>query len=70
MQTFSLDGHDHITLTNLLKITGCCDSGAAAKHAIEAGEVMVDGEVELRKQNKLKANQVVSFAGLQIKIVE
>ncbi len=70
MNTFHLEGRPHVTLNNLLKIEGWCESGAAAKHAIDEGNVTVDGQVELRKRNKIIANQVVRFAGNTIKVVE
>lgn len=31
MQTFSLNGHEHIALCDLLKLTGLADSGGQAK---------------------------------------
>ena len=70
MNTFHLEGRPFVTLNNLLKIEGWCESGAAAKHAIDAGNVTVDGKVELRKRNKIIANQVVRFAGRMITVVE
>lgn len=70
MNTFHLEGRPFVTLSNLLKIEGWCESGAAAKHAIDEGNVTVDGKVELRKRNKIVANQVVKFAGQTIKVVE
>lgn len=70
METFSLGGRPHITLTNLLKICGWCDSGGSAKHAIEEGQVSVDGQIELRKKCKLNAGQIVTFADQQVQISE
>jgi ribosome-associated protein len=70
MNTFHLEGRPFVTLNNLLKIEGWCDSGAAAKHAIDEGHVTVDGKVELRKRNKIVANQVVRFAGRMITVME
>lgn len=70
MNTFHLEGRPFVALNNLLKIEGWCDSGAAAKHAIDEGHVTVDGKVELRKRNKIIANQVVRFAGRMITVLE
>ena len=67
---FSLDGHEYITLQNLLKAAGLCDTGGAAKIAIVNGDVKVDGAVDTRRGKKLKAGQVVSFQGQTIKVVE
>ena len=62
METFSLGGRPYITLTNLLKVCGWSDSGGSAKHAIEEGQITVDGQIELRKKCKLTVGQVVAYA--------
>lgn len=69
MNQFNLDEHPHVALCDLLKIEGWCDSGGAAKTAIEQGRVRVDGKVETRKRCKIISGQVVSFAGQQLKVV-
>lgn len=69
MQTFTLNGQPHITLDNLLKCEGWCESGGVAKQMISAGLVQVDGAVETRKRCKIIADQVVEFEGQEIKIV-
>jgi len=70
MQTFLLDGHPHITLDNLLKCEGWCESGGVAKQMIAAGLVQVDGVVETRKRCKIIAGQVVKYEELEIRIIE
>ena len=60
---------DHITLDALLKVCGLVPSGGAAKAAIAAGEVEVDGEVETRKTRKLRPGAEVRYAGEHIRIV-
>ncbi len=52
VEQFNLEGRPHVALHNLLKFEGWCDSGAAAKHAIDAGEVQVDGRVERRRRGR------------------
>jgi ribosome-associated protein len=69
MQTFSLEGRPHITLDNLLKFEGWCESGGVAKQMIAAGMVEVNDQVELRKRCKIVAEQIVSFEGQQIRVV-
>ncbi|TXI19125.1 MAG: RNA-binding S4 domain-containing protein [Roseateles sp.] len=59
---------DYIELDKLLKATGLCDSGGQARQLIAAGEVRVDGQVELRKTAKIRAGQVVGFAGQQVRV--
>jgi ribosome-associated protein len=66
---FKLDGEEFILLQSLLKAGGLSDTGGSAKHAIVGGEVKVDGEVEIRRGKKIRAGQVVSYAGKEIKVV-
>jgi ribosome-associated protein len=65
---FKLDGSEYIELKNLLKASGLCDTGAIAKHAIEQGQVLVDGAQETRKGRKIRPGQIVSFENKQIKV--
>lgn len=60
---------EFIELFKLLKATGLCDSGGAAKFAISQSEVKVDGQVETRKACKIRRGQQVEF-GREIIIVE
>lgn len=62
-------GSDHIDLCDLLKLAGVCENGAAAKHTIAAGEVKLDGQIELRKRAKILKDQIVEFDGKKIKVV-
>jgi len=48
-----------INLTQVLKRAGCAQSGGAAKALIAAGQVQVNGQVELRKRCKLKAGDTI-----------
>ncbi|PCI72654.1 MAG: RNA-binding protein [Gammaproteobacteria bacterium] len=69
MTKFNLKGREFITLDNLLKIQGLCDSGGRAKQVIADGQVKVDGTVELRKRCKIKPTQQIEFAGQFIEVV-
>lgn len=60
---------DYIELDKLLKATGLCDSGGQARGLIAAGEVRVDGQVELRKTAKIRAGQQVEFAGQKVRVL-
>lgn len=64
---FELRG-DHIALDALLKATGLAPSGGSARMTITAGEVLVDGQVELRKTCKIRAGQRVQLADVQIRV--
>jgi ribosome-associated protein len=68
VHTLELRG-EHIELDKLLKATGLADSGGQARAFIAAGEVTVDGQVELRKTAKMRAGQTVQFNGEQVNVV-
>jgi ribosome-associated protein len=61
---------EFIPLDALLKAVGLASSGGAAKAAIAAGEVQVDGELETRKRRKVRAGQLVTIAGTSIRVLE
>ena len=60
---------EYIELDKLLKAMGLVESGGRARMLIAAGEVRVDGQVELRKTAKMRAGQVVSFDGQQVTVL-
>jgi ribosome-associated protein len=60
---------DYIELDKLLKAMGLVESGGRARMLIAAGEVQVDGQVELRKTAKIRAGQVVGFGGQQVRVI-
>jgi ribosome-associated protein len=63
----SIDG-DYIELIKLLKAAGICDTGGAAKIAVDEGSVKVDGLVESRKRCKIRKGQVVEIDGNFIEV--
>ncbi len=52
-----------IRLDQFLKLTGSVPTGGHAKQAIQAGEVQVNGSIEIRRRRQLKDGDVVEFAG-------
>ena len=70
MQIFNLEGNEYIELHNLLKITGLVGTGGMAKNLIADGQVLVDEQLELRKRCKIRAGQIVEFAGEQVQVAE
>ena len=60
---------DHIELHALLKLSGVCDSGGMGKAMVAAGEVKVDGQVELRKTCKIRAGQTVQIGDVLIQVI-
>ncbi|OGI40967.1 MAG: RNA-binding protein [Candidatus Muproteobacteria bacterium RBG_16_62_13] len=65
---FKLIG-EYVELNQLLKLTGICASGGAGKLRVAAGDVTVDGQVELRKTCKIRAGQVVRVDDRLIRVL-
>jgi len=59
---------EYIELSKLLKATGLCATGGTAKILIAEGRVTVDGEVELRRQCKIRKGQVVALEGHSVEV--
>ncbi len=64
-----LINHEPVELYKILKFEGIVDSGAAAKAVIDEGNVMVNGNVETRRRNKIKSGDLIEVGGEQYKIV-
>lgn len=58
-----------IRLGQALKLAALVDDGAAARAAIAAGEVTVDGVVETHRGRQLSAGTSIGFAGQVITLV-
>lgn len=58
-----------VELYKILKFEGLVPSGGVAKMAIDAGDVLVNGEVETRKRKKMLAGDVIEFNGETILLV-
>jgi ribosome-associated protein len=67
MIEFELKEED-IKLFHLLKSTGLCPSGGAAKFVVSQSLVKVDGQIETRKACKIHKGQKVEFEGQIIMI--
>jgi ribosome-associated protein len=65
---FELRG-EFIPLDALLKTTGFAGSGGEAKAMVAAGQVQVDGQLELRKRCKIRLGQVITVGAASIRIV-
>ena len=68
METFQLQGHEYIELNKLLKLIHLVETGGEGNICITEGEVIVNGEVELRKRHKLRDGFVVAFRDREIMI--
>lgn len=60
MKRFTLEG-EYIRLDDLLKLTGCVETGGQAKVLIQGGEVYLDGEVCTMRGKKLRGGETVSI---------
>ena len=58
-----------IRLGQLLKLVGVVDSGAEAKALLAEGEVLVNGEPEVRRGRQVRRGDVVTARGRQIRAV-
>ena len=59
---------EFIKLGQALKAAGLVENGVMAKEVIQDGQVLVNGEVDLRRGRKLFAGDIVSFNGEEIRI--
>lgn len=57
-----------IRLGQLLKLANAVEDGAQARTAIEAGEVLVDGEVETRRGRQVPVGATVTLGDLTIEV--
>ena len=58
-QTFMLEA-EYIRLDDLLKLTGCVQTGGMAKVLIQSGGVTLDGEVCTMRGKKLRGGEVIA----------
>ena len=59
---------EFIKLGQALKLAGLVENGAAAKELILAGEVKLNGEVELRRGKKCVPGDIIELEGKQVEI--
>jgi ribosome-associated protein len=59
---------DFIKLGQALKLAGLVENGGEAKEIIAAGEVSVNGEVDLRRGRKLYKGDIFSYNGTDVKV--
>ena len=59
---------EFIKLGQALKAAGLVDSGVEAKIVIQDGEVLVNGEVDLRRGKKLYPGDTFEFNGTKVEV--
>ena len=62
------DNEEYIRLCDLLKMTGDFETGGQAKVAIQAGEVLVNGEVCTQRGKKMRRGDKALCAGRVIEV--
>jgi ribosome-associated protein len=67
MRDVPIDG-EMIRLGQFLKLADLIDTGGEAKLVIAAGEVAVNGEVDLRRGRQLHRGDVVSVGGARARV--
>lgn len=67
MTTFKIEG-DYIELIQLLKVLGIAQTGGHAKFIVDNGDVLRNGETELRKRAKLIPGDEIEVGGVKVKL--
>lgn len=57
---------EYIKLDALLKFAGICETGGAAKAAVTAGDVKVNGEPCLQRGKKCRPGDTVELPGVRL----
>jgi ribosome-associated protein len=65
---FKLNGQEYIQMNDLLKVLALVGTGGEAKMRILDGEAKLNGKIELAIRKKIRAGDVVSFAGEKITV--
>jgi ribosome-associated protein len=67
VKEFKIEG-DYIELMALLKALGIAETGGHAKHIVDAGEVIRNGQVENRRRAKLIPGDLIQIEELKVKL--
>jgi len=57
-----------IRLGQLLKLAGLAESGAHARELVQDGQVLVNGEVDVRRGRQLHRGDLVTVAGETVRV--
>ena len=60
---------EYIELIKLLKTLQIAESGGMAKAMVENGEIIRNGEIELRKRAKIRKGETIEVFGQTIKTI-
>jgi len=67
VEEFKIEG-DYIELMALLKVLGIAETGGHAKHIVDSGEVIRNGQVELRRRAKLVPGDLIQLEYIKIRL--
>jgi ribosome-associated protein len=67
VEEFKIEG-EYIELMALLKALGIAETGGHAKHIVDAGEVIRNGQVETRRRAKLIPGELIEIENIKIKL--
>ncbi len=59
---------EFIKLDSLLKLSGLCYTGGEAKEVVQAGQVLVNGEVCTQRGKKLRDGDSATYAGKTVRV--
>lgn len=62
-------GEEFIPLIGLLKTTNLVETGSEAQHAVITGQVLRNGETELRKRAKIRSGEEIEYNNTIIKVM-
>ena len=60
---------DYIQLAQALKLADLAQTGGEAKFMVQAGQVVVNGEVDIRRGRKLRHGDVFAFGGDTVEVI-
>ncbi len=66
---FKLEGKEFIELNRVIKYIAWAESGGEANKLIGASLLQVNGNIELRKRNKLRVGDVIKYKNQECTIV-
>ncbi len=67
MEEFKIEG-DYIELMALLKALGIAETGGHAKHIVDAGEVIRNGQIESRRRAKIIPGDQIQIQDIAINL--
>jgi ribosome-associated protein len=67
VEEFKIEG-DYIELMALLKALGIAETGGHAKHIVDAGEVIRNGQIESRRRAKIIPGDQIQIQDIAINL--